>query len=69
MFHYNGITSKIENYEDGLCIFSKSFDENGEIEEEYTYKKGSTWREISDFSNIFLSSYLIKTWLKNGWVE
>ena len=26
MFHYNGITSQIENYEDGLCIFSKSFE-------------------------------------------
>jgi antitoxin component YwqK of YwqJK toxin-antitoxin module len=69
MFHYNGITSQIENYEDGLCIFSKSFDENGEIEEEYNYKKGSTEREILDFSNIFLSSFLIKNWLKKGWVE
>ena len=69
MFHYNGKTSQIENYEDGLCVLSKSFDENGETQAEYSYKKGSTQREITDFSNNLLSGLLIKNWLEKGWEE
>ena len=69
MFHYNGKTAQIENYEDGLCVLSKSFDESGETQAEYNYQKGSTQREITDFSNKFLSGLSIKRWLENGWEE
>lgn len=67
-FHLNQIASKIEEYKDGVIISSKEFNESGEMEEEYSYKKKDL-RDIADTPNDFTTSLLVKTWLEKGWEE